>query len=52
MIKSFKNKLELFSIVILTWILLAIKNYIFFEFLDLNFTHGGGGQFFTDYKLF
>jgi len=50
MIKFFKNKLELFSIVILTWILLAIKNFIFYKFLDLNFTHGGGGIIFTDYK--
>ncbi len=50
MIKFLKKKYELISIIILTWILLVIKNYIFYKFLDLNFTHGGGDQFFIDYK--
>ena len=34
----------------LTFALLIIKNYLFYKYLDLNFTHGGGGDFFVQDK--
>ena len=43
-------KKQIIYFVFLTFALLIIKNYLFYKYLDLNFTHGGGGDFFVQDK--
>ena len=50
-IKYFSNKLKIFSLILLTLILIIFKNYLFYKYLDLNFTHGGGGKIFNEFNL-
>ena len=49
-IKYFSNKLQIISLIFITWFLLIFKNYIFYKYLDLNFAHGGGNKFFNESK--
>ena len=50
-IKYFSNKLEILSLVFLTFILIFIKSYMFYKYLDLNFTHGGGSKILSEFSL-
>ena len=49
-LNHFRHKLEAIVIISLTWILLIFKSYLFYKYLDLNFTHGGGNKFFAEGK--
>ena len=46
-IRNHFKKTHIIYFVFLTFTLLIIKNYLFYKYLDLNFTHGGGGDFFS-----
>lgn len=49
-IRNHFKKIQIIYFVFLTFALLIIKNYLFYKYLDLNFTHGGGGDFFVQDK--
>ncbi len=49
-LKNLRHKLEAIVIISFTWILLVFKSYLFYKYLDLNFTHGGGNKFFVEGK--
>ncbi len=49
-IRNHFKKIQIIYFVFLTFALLIIKNYLFYKYLDLNFTHGGGGEFFVQDK--
>lgn len=49
--KYFPKKFEIFLFVASSWILIFLKNFIFYKYLDLNFVHGGGNKFFGELNL-
>ena len=42
-INKLPKKINVIAFVLLTWILILIKSYIFQKFLNQNLTHGGSG---------
>ena len=51
-LKYLPKKFEIFLFILLSWVLILLKNYIFYKYLDLNFVHGGGSKFFVELKIF
>ena len=51
-IRNHFKKLDIVYFVLLTFVLLIFKNYMFYKYLDLNFAHGGGVEFFSQSNSF
>ena len=48
-IKNLSNKFEIVSLILLTWILIILKNFLFYKYLELNIVHGGGLNFIDEF---
>ena len=51
-IRNHFKKLDIVYFVLLPFVLLIFKNYMFYKYLDLNFAHGGGVEFFSQSNSF